>query len=378
MARLGPLLDEITTNDVAANEPLPPPPRRKPGRHPGRRTVNASPLQGASSKKRLASVKPHVCRRKLTDGKDKTDKANKRQRKNKDSTSDGIPRDQEGTTSENLPIWHGAGGLALFWKQELHLKILDSSPNVIDTIIVFEGKKFYSFFVYGNTDKKLRQNLWDHLLGLALSREDAWSVTGDLNDILSNDEKNGGSIRLEGSFSSLRTFFSEADLFDLQHTGDPLSWMGKRGNDVVRCRLDRAVANTRWAECFPSARCQYLGFEGSDHKPLISLLIKVGEEGEAKKIVADAWISDPFSTVTEKLVTARSAISAWNHTQQQNSMKIIEQKREELNAALSRPVEDTSLIQEISTQLSAAYAAEEEYWKQQIRLLWLNLGDRNT
>ena len=59
-------------------------------------------------------------------------------------------------------------------------------------------------------------------------------------------------------------------------------------------------------------------------------------------------------------------------------MKIIEQKREELNAALSRPVEDTSLIQEISTQLSAAYAAEEEYWKQQIRLLWLNLGDRNT
>ncbi|WZZ61795.1 hypothetical protein YC2023_061902 [Brassica napus] len=92
MARLGPLLDEITTNDVAANEPLPPPPRRKPGRHPGRRTVNASPLQGASSKKRLASVKPHVCRRKLTDGKDKTDKANKRQRKNKDSTSDGIPR----------------------------------------------------------------------------------------------------------------------------------------------------------------------------------------------------------------------------------------------------------------------------------------------
>ena len=188
------------------------------------------------------------------------------------------------------PIGHGAGGLALFWKQELHLKILDSSPNVIDTIIVFEGKKFYSFFVYGNTDKKLRQNLWDHLLGLALSREDAWSVTGDLNDILSNDEKNGGSIRLEGSFSSLRTFFSEADLFDLQHTGDPLSWMGKRGNDVVRCRLDRAVANTRWAECFPSARCQYLGFEGSDHKPLISLLIKVGEEGEVCSDTTVAYV----------------------------------------------------------------------------------------
>ena len=289
---------------------------------------------------------------------------------------------------------HGARGLGLFWKSELNLHVLDSNPNVIDTVIKFEGKSFYSSFVYGSTDKKQRKVLWDHLLQQALTRDEALFVTGDLNDILSCDEKDGGVIRPESSFSDFRTFFSEGDLFDLQHTGDPLSWRGKRGDDdeVVRCRLDRAATNTRWAECFPTARCQYLGFEGSDHKPLISFFDKGGKRRrgvfrydrwlckneEAKQVIADTWAGLSHAAVTEKLASTRSAISMWNKAQQRNSMKTIELKKAQLNDALSKPKEDTALIQEISTQLNAAYQEEEEYWKQRSRLLWLKLGDRNT
>ena len=262
----------------------------------------------------------------------------------------------------------------MLWKHGLNVQILDSNPNVIDTLIDYEGKKFFASFVYGNTDRKLRLNLWDHLLRLA---DDSWFLTGDLNDILCSEEKDGGVIRPEGSFSDLRTFFSEGDLFDLQHTGDPLFWRGKRRDFLVRYRLDRAAANTRWAECFPSARCQYLDYEGSDHKPLISLFDRgdkrkrgmfhydrrLCKNEEAKKIVADAWLGDPLASVTEKLANARSVISAWNRTQQRNSMKIIEEKRKELNAALSSRVEDSGLIHEITPQLNSAYAPEEEYWK---------------
>ena len=239
------------------------------------------------------------------------------------------------------PTGHGAGGLALLWKHELKLQILDSNPNVIDTVIEYEGKKFYSSFVYGNNDKKLRLNLWDYLLGLSLARDEAWFVTGDLNDILSNDEKAGSTIRPEGSFSDLITFFSEGDLFDLQHTGDPLSWRGKRGDEVVRCRLDRAASNTRWAESFPSARSLYLEFEGSDHKPLVSLFNRgdkrrrgmfrydrrLCKNEKARKVVTDAWQDVPVASVTEKLASARSAISLWNRTQQRNNMKTIQHKK---------------------------------------------------
>lgn len=36
------------------------------------------------------------------------------------------------------------------------------------------------------------------------------------------------------------------------------------------------------------------------------------------------------------------------------------------------------LINEINTALNKAYLAEEAFWKQRSRLLWLQLGDRNS
>lgn len=39
---------------------------------------------------------------------------------------------------------------------------------------------------------------------------------------------------------------------------------------------------------------------------------------------------------------------------------------------------DTRLITALTTELNEAYIAEEAYWKQRSRLLWLSLGDRNT
>ena len=95
-------------------------------------------------------------------------------------------------------------------------------------------------------------------------------------------------------------------------------------------------------------------------------------------MIVETWKGFPSGSVSEKLASTRSAISAWNRSQQRNIMMIIEQKKLELNAALSSAVEDSVLIQEISSQLNSAYLAEEEYWKQRSRLLWLKLGDRNT
>lgn len=161
---------------------------------------------------------------------------------------------------------------------------------------------------------------------------------------------------------------------------------------VVRCRLDRAAANTRWAECFPSARCQYLGFEGSDYKPLISFFAQGTRRRRGmfrydRRLWKKQWCEESNWRIVgsaspfirhRKLASTRSAISAWNWVQQHNSMKIIEQKKAELNESLSKPIEDTARIQEISPQLNSAYQAEEEFWRQRSRLLWLKLGDRNT
>ena len=249
------------------------------------------------------------------------------------------------------PTGHGAGGLALFWNSELKLSVVYSNADVIDTKNEHEGKIFYASFVYASTDRPKRNQLWESLIGIDEARDAPWFVTGDFNDILNNEEKTGGPDRAEGSSSDLRSFFSETDLYDLHHSGDPLSWRGQRGTHLVRCRLDRAVANSSWAETYPTARCQYLEYEGSDHKPLMSFLDptimkrkgvfrydrRLNSNEEAKQVIRDSWAGATEASVMEKLVTTRRAISEWNKLQQRNSKEIIEQLKSNLEEAWTSP-----------------------------------------
>ena len=181
-------------------------------------------------------------------------------------------------------------------------------------------------------------------------------------------------------------------MFELRHSGDPLSWQGQLGDHLVRCRLDRAVANSLWAENYPTARCQYLDYEGSDHKPLLSFFEpaakrrkglfrydrRLNDNGEVKDIFLDAWQNSGTIPIKDKIANARVAITEWNKTQHRNSRHLIEEKKTELEAALCSPVNNITLIHDINSQLNNAYLAEEAYWKKRSRLLWLKLGDRNT
>lgn len=124
--------------------------------------------------------------------------------------------------------------------------------------------------MYGEPDRTKRIQVWNQLKEHASSRDRPWFLTGDFNDIINSNEKVGGPPRSEGSFTDLRSFMSSCDLYDLKHTGNFLSWRGKRHTHMVRCRLDRAMANSEWSIAYPSGRSEYLRFEGSDHRPLVT------------------------------------------------------------------------------------------------------------
>ncbi|KAL0678707.1 hypothetical protein Bca4012_006688 [Brassica carinata] len=105
MARLGPLLDEVTTDEIDLAAFTAQAPKRKPGRPPGRRKVASSPMQGASSKKRqVQQAKPPLTRKKPPVEQGRGSKSTKGHRKSKESPSTENTREIEGTTSENLPI----------------------------------------------------------------------------------------------------------------------------------------------------------------------------------------------------------------------------------------------------------------------------------
>lgn len=168
------------------------------------------------------------------------------------------------------PISPASGGLALLWKTDIDFQIPNTTKNFIDTHITYKGTSFNGTFVYGAPDIPSRREVWNNLEDLALSRDSVWFLIGDFNEFTDNSEKSGGVDRPESSFVPFRSFLSACDLFDIKHTSNYLSWRGQRHTHLVHCRLDRAMANSRWSDLFPSVRSHYHKFEASDHRPLLA------------------------------------------------------------------------------------------------------------
>lgn len=108
----------------------------------------------------------------------------------------------------------------------------------------------------------------------------------------------------------------------MQHDGDFLSWQGKRWNHDVKCRLDMALSNNSWAELYPSGRCEYLRFESSDHRPLITYFeplrkkkkgifrydCRLNKNPEVSKLVKEVWSESAHLKVKIKVDRCRTAI----------------------------------------------------------------------
>ena len=286
----------------------------------------------------------------------------------------------------------GGGGLLLIWKSDIDVFVLVSTNNYVETIINYQGNIFQTTFVYGEPDHTKRYAIWNEISNLHPSNGGTWFLTGDFNEIIDNSEKNGGIVRPEGTFYAFRTFLSQDDLSDIKHFGNCLSWRGKRNSHLVQCRLDRAMCNSEWPDLFPSCRSQYLKYEASDHRPLISFLDTSRRKGtnififdrslrnnpEVQKLVKDTWNSAPQLHVEDKLALCKRAICRWNKAFYENSRKTLELLKTLLDEALTKAVPDEEMIFQLNSQLLQNYKREEEFWRQRSRQLWISLGDANT
>lgn len=120
-------------------------------------------------------------------------------------------------------------------------------------------------------------------------------------------------------------------LWDLQHSGNHLSWRGTRYNYFIQYRLDRAMANCSWLEKFQARRCEYLRFEASDHRPVVCHFDvqrrrkkgmfrfdrRLKEKLEIRQLVDEQWNRDPSDSVLAKIGMIRAVIMRW--TKEKNS-----------------------------------------------------------
>ena len=85
-----------------------------------------------------------------------------------------------------------SGGVALFYLDSFDVTVLYSNNRMIDIEATIEGHKVFITFVYGDPVVEYRDNVWECLTRMSLTRTGPWLMLGDFNEITSNREKKGG------------------------------------------------------------------------------------------------------------------------------------------------------------------------------------------
>ncbi|KAH7858745.1 hypothetical protein Vadar_027524 [Vaccinium darrowii] len=138
------------------------------------------------------------------------------------------------------------GGLALWWTSEVALFVLSNSKNVIDATIS-TSTSWQLTCVYADPVFSKRIHIWKELQNLGSNFGGPWLCIGDFIEVGSIWEKQGGHAINSSRVERFNNFVSDSGLTNLEFKGIHYTWSNKReGDDNVRERIDKALANTDW------------------------------------------------------------------------------------------------------------------------------------
>ncbi|XP_075675058.1 uncharacterized protein LOC142644299 [Castanea sativa] len=169
-----------------------------------------------------------------------------------------------------VPRHNTRGELALFWKNEINLSILDSSSSHIDAVVnpgVDDACWITGF--YGNPVTANWEHSWALLKHLSLKLNLPWLYMGDFNEIVKAEEKMGGALRRESQMKDFKEALDYCGFRDLGFVGALYTWCNNQfDKTTIWIRLDRGVATSSWIQMFPSTRVHHILGSLSDHCPL--------------------------------------------------------------------------------------------------------------
>ncbi|XP_019097444.1 PREDICTED: uncharacterized protein LOC109131210 [Camelina sativa] len=227
-------------------------------------------------------------------------------------------------------------------------------------------------------------------------RIDPWFLIGDFNELVGNHEKKGGALRPASSFVPFQTMIRHCGMLEFPCYGEQLSWRGNRcNNQVVRCRLDRALGNEDWHCFFPNSRVDYLEMVGSDHCPILATCLKtaprqfrqfrfdkrwLGKDGLLGAVESGWARTNNFRVpaFVDKIRNCRNSISWWRKNNVASGPSLISSLKAALQEAKMDDLISQDEIRDIERKLKEAYRDEELYWQQKSRKFWLRVGDKNT
>ena len=203
---------------------------------------------------------------------------------------------------------NSGGGLALIWRREVNLDVINYTDNHISAKVVEEdGFVWYLTCFYGWLDASQKQKSWALLNHLFTFVQGPWMCIGDFNPILHSFEKQSSH---PPPYKQMDDFWEALDLcnlVDIGFKGYPFMWNNKRSSIAnIKEQLDWAVANLEWRVKFLASTLTHLFSHAFDHR---TLLLQTSDEGclqnrgvpsfkfeekwllweECEKIVTEAW-----------------------------------------------------------------------------------------
>lgn len=290
---------------------------------------------------------------------------------------------------------HG-GGLALFWKNEGGVSVLESCNNFIDFEVVNDqvGRWRYTG-IYGYPERRRREEAWSMLQNLAARSSLPWCVIGDFNDMVVDGEKRGGRRHPRSLLQGFSDTIMDCRLIDLGFDGEKYTWERGRGTDNwVQERLDRGLANSAWTDLFPNAVVKVMEASTSDHLPLFldlnrKVYVHKGKrfrfenvwikEKECYSLINSCWRSEELGSIVEKMSKCCLVLEEWGGG-------LVKEMREQLKACRLqmrkfRSRRDVQGIKEYNSargEFLKLLEKQEIFWQQRAKQYWLTEGDQNS
>jgi hypothetical protein len=295
-----------------------------------------------------------------------------------------------------------SGGLALLWKDEMGIEIINYSRRHIHAK-VNQANLVPWFFTgfYGHPEAQKRCEAWDLLRFLKTKVDGPWLCAGDFNEILVASEKVGGRQRPSYLMENFRSTLEFCGLHELQCNGPVFTWdNGQVGGMFTKEKLDRAVANHEWHDLFPSVVSSVEVTIFSDHlslnidpwgrskqqrkRRIFRYEANWGKVHECKEVIKKIWRvktrdHDTWNSVKKKLQESRVGLRAW---QCKNDRKVgleINQVSEMVRQEKNKSEEtDGQFLKELQLTLKKLQEEDDLYWKQRAKVDWMRSGDQNT
>jgi hypothetical protein len=138
---------------------------------------------------------------------------------------------------------------------------------------VERGDNWFMSCLYGFPEEHNKRKTWDLIQQISSQVGNKWLCLGDLNDILSLEEKVGGTVRSQTQMGIGRRVVEACGLQDMGFDGYPYTWTnGRQESENIQCRLDRALATEDFLNRFSPFKVVHLQRYGSDHAAILILL----------------------------------------------------------------------------------------------------------